>query len=167
VITIDPSPPVYSMGTVNLYSLDFLKLSKKSLTKNGLLCLWLPPMPLSELNMLIATFKKAFPYTELWQGKKYKGCYLLGSDNSFNINNQRFNAAFADKKIYRDLTQWDKSIATPKALKDLYLLSNTAIKKYVKGFPIVTDNLPLTEFPLWRKIFNKDYHKAGDTSAFQ
>ncbi len=40
VITVDPSPPIWSAGTVNLYTREFFQLCKDHLNPDGAMCLW-------------------------------------------------------------------------------------------------------------------------------
>jgi spermidine synthase len=155
VITIDPAPPVYSAGTVNLYTHEFLELCKSRITESGIVCLWVPPGPKSELLMIMKTFANVFPGSSLWGGLKMPGFYLIGGYRSFAQTTES-NASLAQRlsKI-SDLGEWDDLYRDETMLKQLYLLGPGLLHEMVKDVPEVTDNHPYTEFPLWRGIFTR------------
>ena len=43
MITMDPPPPLFAAGTVNLYSRDFFALCRDRLQPGGVLCVWIQP----------------------------------------------------------------------------------------------------------------------------
>lgn len=151
VITIDPAPPLWSAGTVNLYSREFLELCRSRLTSNGITCLWVPPHDSTEVLMIMRTFQSAFPHTSVWKGIRYRGLYMIGTTKPLNIPMERFRQAFRDKDFLTDLWEWDKSVPHPDALANLFLLDKSQLSHFVRGVPIITDDHPYTEFPLWRQ----------------
>lgn len=156
IITIDPSPPVYSAGTVNLYSQEFISLCKMCLKPDGVLCLWVPPCRYSEARMIMRTFQSGFPNASLWRGMKYPGLYLIGTHKPLNISINRFRQASENQKFMDDINEWDTLLPSAEAITDLFLLNATELREYLRDVPIVTDNYPYTEFPLWRWIFHSD-----------
>lgn len=154
VITIDPAPPTWSAGTVNLYSREFFKLCRSHLKPEGKMCLWVPPHSVTEVRMIMRTFQDVFPNATVWRGPKYPGFYLIGTDKPLKINRDRFLQAYQDKDFMADLTEWEDLLPTPEAMLSLYLLSPTELAEFVRGEQIITDNHPYTEFPLWRQTFH-------------
>jgi len=58
VITVDPAPPIWSAGTVNLYSREFMALARDALTEDGVAQFWVSRVVTKqELRMLLATFR--------------------------------------------------------------------------------------------------------------
>jgi len=154
VITIDPAPPLSSAGTVNLYSREFIALCKDHLDSNGTLCLWVPPASYPEVRMIMQTFQSVFPHTSLWRGPVYNGFYLIGTRKQVQIPLDRFHRAFENKKFLEDINEFDKSVYSGDALADLFILNETELVEYLRNVPIITDNYPYTEFPLWRSIID-------------
>jgi len=154
VITMDPAPPLWSAGTVNLYALEYFELCRSRLKPKGIMCLWVPPHAFTEVRMIMRTFQSVFPNATVWRGSKYPGFYLLGSMEPLKVNPERFRQAYQDKDILNDITEWDTLVSTPEAMLGLYLLSPAELSAFVRGEPIITDNHPYTEFPLWRQTFH-------------
>jgi len=154
VITMDPAPPLWSAGTVNLYAQEYFELCRSRLKPKGIMCVWVPPHAFTEVRMIMRTFQSVFPNATVWRGVKYPGFYLLGSMEPLKINPERFRQAYQDKDVLTDLTEWDNLVPTYEAMLGLYLLSPKELEAFVRGEPIITDNHPYTEFPLWRQTFD-------------
>jgi spermidine synthase len=150
VITIDPAPPIYSAGTVNLYTREFLELCKSRLTESGVVALWLPPAPASELMMIMKTFANVFPGASLWGGLRMPGFYLIGGHRSFEQTPDSLSSLARRLSKIPDLSEWDTFYQNEALLTNLYLLGPEALRGFVKNIPEVTDDHPYTEFPLWR-----------------
>jgi len=167
IITIDPSPPIYSAGTVNLYSREFISLCKKRLAPGGVLCLWVPPSYYKkEVRMIMRTFQSVFPHASLWQGPGYPGFYLIGTHHALRVNSARFRQAFQDQKFLTDIKEWDDLVSTADTMEDLLLLNESELAENLEGVRIITDNYPYSEFPLWRRILRPDnYSKVYDATV--
>lgn len=152
VITIDPAPPLESAGSVNLYSWEFLTLCRQHLKGSGVVCLWVPPAPGTEVRLIMSTFVDVFPHATLWRGPRYPGFYLIGTNKSLQIDHVRFNKAFQDEKFMADLKEWDDAVADAGSMEKLHLLDEGEFRDYVKGVPHITDDHPYTEFPLFRTL---------------
>jgi spermidine synthase len=154
VITIDPAPPINSAGTVNLYSQEFISLCKKHLTLNGTLCLWVPPEKYTEVRMIMRTFQSVFPHASLWRGPGFPGFYLIGTQETLSLPLDRFRKAFKNEKFLHDINEWNNSVASGDDMANLLLLNETEVAECLKDVPIITDNYPYTEFPLWRSLLD-------------
>ncbi len=152
VITIDPAPPIYSAGTVNLYTREFLELAKSRITRSGVVCLWLPPAPASELMMIMKTFTNVFPGASLWGGLRMPGFYLIGGHRSFEQTPDSLSSLARRLSKIPDLSEWEAFYKDETVLKNLYLLGPEALHNFVENVPEVTDDHPYTEFPLWRGV---------------
>jgi len=149
-ITIDPAPPLYSAGTVNLYSREFFELCASRIRPGGVVCLWIPPGPLSELKMIMRTFAIEFPYASAWAGPTYPGFFLIGTLRPVNDIEARVRRGFADPVIVADLVEWDQSCSTPEKVLSLWICDRDALLKFTSDRLVVTDDHPFTEFPFWR-----------------
>jgi spermidine synthase len=159
VITIDPAPPIYSAGTVNLYSREFIALCKDHLEPNGTLCMWVPEAHYTEVSMIMQTFQSVFPHTSVWKGPVCNGLYLIGTQKPIKVPLDRFHQAFENKKFLEDMYELDKSVYSGDMLADLFILNETELAEYLQGVPIITDNYPYTEFPLWRSLLDPNRRK--------
>lgn len=165
VITIDPAPPIYSAGTVNLYSHEFISLCRNRLNPGGVLCLWVPPGEYTEVRMIMRTFQSVFPHASLWRGSKFPGFYLIGTQHPLRVPLARFRQAFRNQKFLADINEWGNLFPSITAVTNLLLLNESELAEYLEGVPIITDNYPYTEFPLWRWVFDRDSLKVCDAAT--
>lgn len=152
VVTIDPAPPFFSAGTVNLYTREFFELVKSRLKETGVLCLWIPPENKIEVRMVVRTFLDVFEHTDAWTGANYKGLYLIGGRRPIGKGAEKIRQAFQNPQMVNDLTEWDDTCATPEKVLDLYVAPGDDLRKLYADVPMVTDDHPYTEFPLLRVI---------------
>jgi len=155
VITIDPAPPLYSAGTVNLYTREFLELCKSRITEHGVVCLWLPPAPVSELLMIFRTFLNVFPGASLWGGFTAPGFFVIGGHQSYEQTRSSISGLAHQLSKIDDLSEWEDFYRDESLLKQLYLLGPDQLNILVKNVTEVTDDHPYTEFPLWRGVITK------------
>ncbi len=152
VITIDPAPPIWSAGTVNLYTKEFFESCRRHLASDGIMCLWIPPASFSEVRMIMKTFQSVFPSATVWRGPYYAGFYMISSNIAQEEGTRLIKRAIGDSTINRDLNEWETTPATAERLGSLYLLSPDMLSLFTKNALTVTDNNPYTEFPLWRGV---------------
>ena len=156
IISVDPSPPIYSTGTVNLYSQEFFQLCKEHLTQNGLMCLWLPitaDTPDEDCNYLVNTFYSVFPTASVWRGPRHRGMYLIGGAQPHIMDSNKVENAFKNRRFLADITEIDKTCDTAQKLLALQVnIPSQEIEKQIKSGFIIVDDYPFTEFPLWRYV---------------
>ena len=152
VITIDPAPPIWSAGTVNLYTKEFFESCRGHLADGGIMCLWVPPAAFSEVRMIMKTYVKVFPAASVWRGPRYGGFYMIGSGSLPDTILSRFREALSDPRVNADINEWEPSPVRPEDIGKLFLLDATMLGYFTAGAPVITDNNPYTEFPLWRSF---------------
>ena len=150
VITIDPAPPIWSAGTVNLYTKEFFESCRGHLADGGIMCLWVPPAAFSEVRMIMKTYVKVFPAASVWRGPRYGGFYMIGSGSLPDTSLSRFREALSDPRVNADINEWEPDPVRPEDIGGLFLLDATMLGYFTAGAHIITDNNPYTEFPLWR-----------------
>ena len=154
IISMDPAPPIWSQGTVNLYSREFFALCKQHLTPQGMMCLWFPgDATEDEVKAVLHSFYDVFPHTQVWTGIRGWGFYFVGMPEGLEINRSRFKKLFQRPEIYKDLTEYahyDRTCQSAEQLLGLFMWDEKEVADIIKGFPIVTDDFPYTEFPIWR-----------------
>jgi spermidine synthase len=152
VISVDAAPPIYSAGTVNLYTREFFDLCKSRLTADGIMCLWLPAGSEHEMMSISRTFIEAFPNTHVWSGTNYWGLYLMGLPPGRQFEQSEIDAGFPRfPHIATDMSEYgDEPLPwTPARVHDLYLFGpGDVAARFATGVP-VTDDYPHTEFPLF------------------
>lgn len=149
IVIVDASPPIFSAGTVNLYSREFLSLVRKRLKPGGIFTLWVPLFCYEDDAWSIARgFSDVFPHAALWAHPKvHYGFFLLGSDRQFDWTEsvlEKRAAEFRRDSFLRPVT--------PRFLVEGLLLLDEDLKEAVRESPPVTDDRPRTEFPLGRML---------------
>ncbi len=154
VITVDPAPPIWSAGTVNLYSSEFFQLAKSRLTPGGVFCLWFPGGTEEEVRSVLRTFATVFPNGSVWSGPFGWGWYLLGNQHAIDWGrfDQHLAEFYQDPVVMADIVQWDQIVATPAKVKAMFMWTAEEVLAASRQYPIVSDNHPFTEFPLWRYL---------------
>jgi len=162
VICIDPSPPVESAGTVNLYSKEFLLLCREHLSQNGAMCLWFPfgavDIGGSEEDVLyiMKTFHEVFPNMTVWVGPNQWGLYLVGTKRPTDkIDKNRIKAGFNDPRFLNDIVEYKDASPDGSFYLGLLRFKDEQVSGLVKAGLVITDNNPYTEFPLWRNFWRK------------
>jgi spermidine synthase len=150
VITIDPAPPIWSAGTVNLYTKEFFELCRDHLSPEGIMCLWIPPASFPEMKMIMKTYQSVFPAASVWGGPYYAGLFMISSDIPRERGISLIRRTIADKNISIDLNEWEPGPVTVEQIGNLYLFSPAMLASFTKNARIITDDHPYTEFPLWR-----------------
>lgn len=154
VITVDPPPPIWSAGTVNLYAREFMLLARSRLAPGGVFCLWFPGGTEQEVKSLIRTFHGVFPDGTVWSGPHRWGYYLIGTLQPLDLERfrERAKLSYADPTILRDLTEFDDPVNGPDKLESLLIWRAEELDTLTRGAPLITDDFPFTEFPLWRYL---------------
>ncbi len=157
VIIVDPSPPLYAAGTVNLYSKDFFELARRRLRPGGILSVWLPEYPEPDFKMVMKSFVSAMPQTQFWLGTADKGgIVMLGSQTPLPRDRVRVRERMKDPGLRTDLRELNGEFEREDAFWELALGSGESFRDYLSGSPEITDDFPRLEYP---------YHRAK-TSAY-
>ncbi len=161
VITIDPAPPIHSAGTVNLYSREFFELCKSRTREKGMVCLWVPPAGKTEVKMILRTFMDVFPHVSVWTGpephRDVMGFYLLGTRRPLQNVEENLRRGFAPAHVSEDLAEWGgHNCDTPEKLLALYVCDEKELRAFLAASPVITDDRPYTEFPLWRALLKPE-----------
>lgn len=161
VISVDPAPPVWSAGTVNLYTKEFFSLCYDHLNPGGVMCLWFPGGKEEDIEYIYKTFFSVFPDATVWKGLLGIGVYLIGPKQMMDMNqmHERARIAFRNPDMVEDLREFDDLCVSKDQLMSLFLYDKTSILPQIEGVPVISDNYPYTEFPLWRKWVKRRWLK--------
>jgi spermidine synthase len=167
LITVDPAPPIHSAGTVNLYTREFFALAQSRLTDGGVFCLWLPPGPESEVVRILRTFTNVFPNGSIWGALEYPGFYLIGGRQPIRPTpTERADIARKLSQI-DELAEWSDTYHDEKLLESLFVMDAEALAHLLRDVPIVTDDRPYTEFPVWRLMFSPQGRRVMSANSIR
>lgn len=167
VVTVDPAPPLYSAGTVNLYTKEFFQLCRSRLTPRGLFCMWVPPGPEAEMKMILKSFTEVFPGGTLWGGVELPGFYAIGGLQALDMTPARVGEVVERLSHVPELGEWGGFYHDPAHLKQLFLLNADGLLRLVADSPAITDDKPYTEFPLWRQIRDPSGQRNFDANVLR
>ena len=136
VITIDPAPPLYSAGSVNLYSRQFFELCRERLRPGGVVCLWIPPASSSEVKMILRTYLDAFEHVNAWCGPgSDPGFVLIGSREPLQHVPERIERLYREAPVVDDLREWGTDLDQPEKILNLYVADERELSQLVAGSP--------------------------------
>lgn len=150
VISFEPPPP-RSAGVVNLYTTEFYRLVKQRLAPGGVLSQWIPleQQPDNLTRGMIASLLEAFSEVTLWIPSDYEAI-LVASDRPLTVDWERWQREWAEPPVARSLM--DVGFTSPYGLLGTYVAGTEALRRYVQGYPAMTDDHPRVEYFL----FNAD-----------
>ncbi len=152
IITVDPSPPIYSSGAVNLYTPEFYRLCRDRLTPNGVMCMWfyLPSCHISEFQMLVKSFMTVFPYATIWQSPEIHGIFVIGTKEKLQLDRKDLRLRMQSPVIHDDLQEFIKQGLRfeESFLLDLFMFSHKRVWQWVEKGPDLSDDKPYIEHPL-------------------
>lgn len=151
VIIVDPSPPLYAAGTVNLYSRDFFELARRRLRPGGILSVWLPMYPEPDFKMVMKSFISALPHSQMWFVTAGKGgLMMLGSDLPLPEDHGRVRRRLKDSGLREDFQELSKEAPGEESFWKLYLGPGGRFQDYLADSPEITDEFPRLEYPYFR-----------------
>lgn len=156
---VDGTPPIFASGMVNLYSLEFVALVERHLTDLGIFALWIPVNLFeSDLWMIARNFTDVFPHVQLWAHPAVSGIFVLGTRAQaplFEASAQ----ALADRIAARGLTR--ERDLDPQLIAGGFPFTEAELRARAARYAPVTDDRPVTEFPLLRFWRGLPFHESS------
>jgi spermidine synthase len=154
-VFVDGTPPVFASGMVNLYSHEFFALVRGHLSAGGAFALWFPTVCFEDDYWMIAhNFVDVFDDVIAWSYPGQAGVLMVGSpskDRPFSAPESMLQerlAALGRKNRFLDRV----------SIRDMILFDRDFIVERSRGYPIVTDDRPYTEFPLFLFLSGAPYY---------
>jgi hypothetical protein len=147
MITVDPAPPIWSMGMQNLYSKEFFELGKEHLTDGGIMMMWTPSESVNDFLMILRAFVDVFPYVEVFQGLEYDDAhYLLGSRSPIAFDEALVRERLAAPAVRADIDELTPGMFSFEALASMHRIGGDAARALVAHVEPLTDDHPRLEF---------------------
>jgi spermidine synthase len=131
----------------NLYAREMYETVAQRLAPGGVFCQWLPLYQLTraEFDIIVRTFRTAFPQVSLWRGDFYPDRPIVGLVGQ--LTTQPIDFARVRERLQR-LPTWsrDTLLASPRGLLMLYAGNLTSVADLFATAPLNTDDRPLIEF---------------------
>ncbi len=152
VITAAPSNPWIS-GVSNLFTIEQYQAYRKRLRPGGIVFQWahIYSMSPEDLKIVIATFQTVFPHTTVWQDTFGHDLFLLGSEETLEIDLGRVTRRVASPDVMEDLARIDGD--DPFRLLNHFVMDEAATARFTKDARLHTDDRPILEFSAPRNLF--------------
>ena len=153
VITLEP-PDIFTAAVVNLYTEEFYRLAARALTDDGLLCQWIPPGEMSELDvqMLVRAFLDVFPETTLWEEGRPGPLLLIGTKRPLRIDVADLARRVQREPVHADLVRLRYPDAA--AILDLFIAGPERTRQWVADVPPVTDDHTFVDFSTPKRLYS-------------
>lgn len=151
IVLIDPTPPLYGTGAVNLYTEDFFNVVKSKLTPDGMLVLRIPiSADKNSIKLLLRTAMEAFTDVSVWMPPMNgAGFTVVASERSYRIGDEELLKRFTASSAYNVLTPAVREAVVK--FRPVLVGEKKLLLKDLAHVPVVTDDRPYLEFPLFRK----------------
>jgi spermidine synthase len=162
-VVVDPPPPIESAGVSVIASLEFYQASARLLEPGGVMVQWVPAgQTADEMRAHIRTFRAVFPHMLVLVGVSDTGIYLVGSAAPLSIEPAAVTRILTERPaVLDDISSAFDSPATTVSgwattLPGLVWLVDEAVDAAVGAGPLITDDRPMPEYFLLRRLSTKD-----------
>jgi predicted membrane-bound spermidine synthase len=167
IIVTDPPPPIFSSGASVISSLEYYQAGHAHLNSSGIMMQWVPyGATIDEFRAHVRTFRSVFAHVTMLFGPGGYGMYMLGSDKPMTFDDATLREVLARPNILADISSaydspehtidgWASRIAS------LRWIADADIDTFVGAGPLVTDDHPLPEYFLLRRLFNQNVPLAS------
>ncbi|MBP8644578.1 MAG: fused MFS/spermidine synthase [Syntrophobacteraceae bacterium] len=153
VVTSEPSHP-WQTGNANLFTLEFFRLVQKRLTRDGVVCQWLPyyHMDREHFRILLKTFQMVFPHVHVWIANT--DALLIGSAQELVLRCEELRSRLQLPGIRDRLERIGIHDLTD--LLSFFYLDTRAVLRFVEGVEQVnSDRFPILEFNAPKYVMGK------------
>jgi spermidine synthase len=170
VIVVDPPPPIWSAGTVVLYTSEFYSEARQRLNPGGIFLMWIPYYAtVDQFKLHLRTFRSVFPHVDVVLSPAHTGVYMLGSDAPVAFDQSSLEtllgtpAARADFATAPDDPSFDGAAWAKEILNDEWL-KDAQVDAFTGPGPLITDDRPRSEYNLLEDITAKDHSDVTDAT---
>ncbi len=157
MISVDPAPPIWGVGMVNLHTQEFFELARDRLTDDGVMLMWALSNDKNDFLGMLAAFRNAFPHVAVFRGAYYEAYHLLGSKKPIRIEPSRAEAVFAMEKVRADVNEIVTGQLTAKQILSLEVAREAEVDLAIKGIEPLTDNNPTMEYRFIRGFTSQPF----------
>ena len=158
LIVVDPPPPIESAGTGVLYSQEFYRAAARRLRADGVMMEWIPyGQSLADFLTHVRTFRSVFREVTVAFGPGGNGVFLFGSSEPVEFVEPQVSEVLSRPGVIEDLATAPDSEgrsvdAWAQLIPNLVIASGAEIASVAGPGPVITDDRPLTEYFLLRRI---------------
>ena len=127
---------------------------------------WIPyGATIDEFKAHVRTFKSVFPHVTMLFGPGGYGLYMMGSDEPMAFDDATSREVLGRPGILEDISSaYDSPAKTIDQwivrIDQLLWISDDEVDRFAGSGPLITDDRPLPEYFLLRRLFNQDVPQA-------
>lgn len=147
----------WSVGTTNLYTVEFYREAHAILRADGVLAQWVPfyGQSVRDTRSMVGSAMQVFPQASLWLDDR-DGILLLSKER-FALEPTRLKERI-DSRGVRPYLALNAAGEVPDLLS-LFLLGPEALKSWTAGAPLISDDHPFLEFSAARHLGTSSYRR--------
>jgi spermidine synthase len=159
IIVTDPPPPIESSGASVISSLEYYQAGHARLNPGGVMMQWTPyGSTVDEFKAHLRTFQAVFPHVLIAFGPGGYGFFLFGSEEPMSFDDGAIDDVLARPGILREISSaYDSPESTVDGWRNrihgLVWIADDQVARYVGDGPLITDDRPLPEYFLLRRLF--------------
>jgi spermidine synthase len=159
IIVTDPPPPIESSGASVISSLEYYQAGHARLNPGGVMMQWTPyGSTVDEFRAHLRTFHAVFPHVLIAFGPGGYGFYLFGSDEPMAFEDAAIADVLGRPGILAEISSaYDSPETTTEGwtrrIHGLIWIADDAIGRFNGDGPLITDDRPLPEYFLLRRLF--------------
>ena len=173
VIVTDPPPPIESSGASVISSREYYEAGRVHLTPTGIMMQWMPwGTTIDEYKAHLRTFASVFPEVTVVFGPGGYGSFMLGSETPVSFPEADIRAVLERPGILDDISGAYDSPAHDVAgwidvIERQTWLSGTAVRAFLGDGPLITDDRPLPEYFLLRRLAEGDHRDLAHPGSLR
>ena len=162
IIVTDPPPPIESSGASVISSREYYQAGHDHLNPGGVMMEWVPyGQTIEEYKTHVRAFAAVFPQVVIVFGPGGYGTYMLGSDDPIAFDPAAIRSVLERPGVLADISSaYDSPEKTVEGwitrIQDLTWISGPTVTKFAGTGPMVTDDHPLSEYFLLRRMAGTD-----------
>ena len=166
IIVTDPPPPIFSSGASVISSLEYYQAGHARLNPGGVMMQWVPfGSTIDEFRAHVRTFRSVFGHVTMVFGPGGYGIYMLGSDQPMTFDDATLREVLGRPGILDDISSaYDSPEHTidgwARKIPSLRWISDADLDRFAGPGPLVTDDHPLPEYFLLRRLINPNVPQA-------
>ena len=170
IIVTDPPPPLESSGASVISSREYYEAGRAHLNPGGVMMQWIPyGQSINEYKAHLRAFHAVYPEIAILFGAGGYGTYVLGSDLPILFTPEAIRSVLARPGVLEDLSSpFDSPTKTVDGwiakIAQMTWISGDQVTAFVGDGPEVTDDRPLSEYFLIRRIMGDGSQRATPTT---
>lgn len=170
VVITDPPPPIESSGASVISSVEYYQAGRRSLSDGGMMMQWLPFGSTTEgVREHVRSFASVFTHVRVLFGPGGYGLFMLGSDVPFDLPDHSVRAILDRPGVLEDVSSaFDSPAITVEdwvaLIRQMAWLDDAQVRGFVGDGPTITDDRPLPEYFLIRRLLEGKPEAATESS---